>query len=196
MVKVRRPNKRMVVLAVSVIAGVAYFFLNTYEENMPTVQSPKHENEEADYYGEHIVFKQYSSNGRLQQSLTSEHTEHFPNAQISKFEAPLVQTTSKEGNIWQIVSRYGEVKDQDSLVTLTDDVEIQPLNAAKGEHILIETQLLHYHTEEQLATSDLPVKITGEHTVITGTGLSFLVPTEILKLNQQVKTHYVPLRQP
>lgn len=196
MAKVRRPKKRMVVLLVSVIAGLSYFFLDSYEEQLPSIQSPKHGDEEADYYGSNITFKQFDASGRLQQSLTSLNSEHFPQIGLSKFMQPMAQATNNEGEIWQIESDTGEIKDSENLVTFIDNVIVQPLNPKPGQNLRIETQRLDYQTQEQLATTNLAVKITGDHTIITGTGMSFWVPNETLKLQQQVNTLYVPPSKP
>lgn len=180
----------------SVICGVAYLYLSDYEETSVVTHSPKLGEEEADYYGEGVHYQRFTAEGKLHQALTSQNTEHYPEAQVSEFTLPVIQATNEEGKIWQIEALSGRMKDQENLVTFNQDVVIQPLNPDPGQHLLITTEQLHYHTKEQLATSDLPVKITSDDTIITGVGMSLLVPNEKLKLNQQVKTQYAPPSQP
>lgn len=194
--KSRRLRRRFVMLFVSVICGVVYLYLSDYEETSIPTQSPKLGEEEADYYGEGIFYKRFTEQGRLQQALTSKSSEHYPEAQVSEFTLPVIQSTNEEGKTWQIEALTGNMKDQDNLVTFSQNVIVQPLNPEPGQHLLITTELLHYHTKEQLATSELPVTITSDSSVVTGVGMSLLVPNENLKLNQQVKTQYAPPSQP
>lgn len=191
-----RLKKRFAVLFVSVLSGVAYLALDSYEQEAELIQSPKLGNEEADYYGEGIFYKHFNETGKLQQVLNSQTTEHYPEAQISEFTAPKVQATNKDNKTWQIEALTGVMKDKDNLVTFQHQVRIQPLNPKDGQQLLITTEQLQYHTKEQVATSDLPVKITGDNLTITSIGMSFQVSEEILTLKQQVKTHYAPPTQP
>lgn len=194
--KQRRPKKRFMVLLVSVISGVAYLLLDDYEEVIAPVQTPKLGAEEADYYGEGINYQRFTPQGKLQQALTSQSSQHFPSAAISEFSLPVVQATNEDNKTWQIESLTGTMKDHDNLVTFSQNVKIQPLNPDPGQYVLVTTEQLNYQTKEQLATSDQPVTITGETTIVTGIGMSFSVSTEILKLNHQVKTNYAPPSQP
>lgn len=196
MAKARRRSKRTAILVIGTVLGLGYFFFDPYEAPQESIQSPKHGEEEADYYGSNVTFKQYAPDGRLQQSLTSQSTEHFPLAQLSTFVAPIARAANAQGEIWQIQSDFGEIKDREERVTFQHNVQLQPLNPAPQQHLLLETELLHYHTEKQLASSDQAVKITSNNTIITGIGFEFLVANELLTIKQQVKTHHVPPSQP
>lgn len=189
-------RKRSLFIFACVLGALGYFLIDSIEQPTITPSSPVLGDEEADYYGEGIIYRQYGTDGRLQQTLTSQSTEHFPAAQITQFTQPFIITTNDNNKSWQIQSATGSLFDKEQLVKLVGEVEIQPLNPEPGRELLLRTDLLRYYTKTQLAETERPVEITNPRSYITAVGMELSVPDEVLKLNQQVKTRHVSPSHP
>lgn len=185
-------KKRFVFLAATVSLGAGYFVFEYVEEN-PVVFTPTVVgDEEADYYGEQLNHRQFSAEGILVQQLSAKQSEHFPLSAVTHFIEPHIIVTSDSGERWQIDAKLGKTQDEKHLVTLSKQVEIQPVNSLPNEDLLVETEVLHYHTDSQIAETQELVKITSTNAWINSRGMTLSIPAQTMELNHQVKTRYVP----
>ena len=185
-------KKRFLFFAATVSLGAGFFVFEYVEEN-PVVFDPVLEgNEEPDYYGENLNHRQFSAAGVLIQELSAEKSKHYPLAAVTHFTVPHIVVTSDGGDRWQIDAQKGKTEDSKNLVTLSKQVKIRPINPKPEEDLLVETEVLHYHTDSQIAETREPVKITSPSALINSTGMSLNIPTQIMELNHQVNTRYVP----
>lgn len=185
-------KKRFLFFAATVSLGARYFIFEYVEEN-PTVFSPALEgDEEPDYYGENLNHRQFSAEGVLIQELSAKQSKHYPVAAVTHFSQPHIVVTSDSGDRWQIDAQQGKTEDAKHLVTLSQQVEIQPINPQPEENLLVETEILHYHTDSQIAETQEPVKITSPNAWINSQGMSLNIPTQTMELTHQVNTRYVP----
>lgn len=185
-------KKRVVFIAATLSLSAGYFLFEYVDENPPVFTQSTASDEEPDYYGKQLSHRQYSATGVLNQEFTAEESEHFPVAAVTLFIQPHIIVTSEDGERWQIDSQLGKSQDAKQLVTLSQQVEIKPIDPRPNESLLVETEVLHYHTDSQIAETDEPVKITSSDALINSTGMSLSIPTQILELNHQVNTRYVP----
>lgn len=185
-------KKRVLFIAATVSLSAGYFLFEYVDENPPVFNQASTGDEEPDYYGKQLSHRQYSATGVLNQEFSAVESEHFPVAAITHFVQPHIIVTSEDGERWQIDAKLGKSQDVKQLVTLSKQVEIKPLDPRPNEHLLVETEVLHYHTDSQIAETDQPVKITSSDALINSTGMSLIIPTQILELNHQVNTRYVP----
>lgn len=185
-------KKRVFFIAATVSLGAGYFLFEYVDENPPVFNQIALSDEEPDYYGKQLSHRQYSSTGTLSQEFSAAASEHFPLAAITHFVKPHIIVTSEDGQRWQIDSKLGQSQDIKHLVTLSQQVEVRPLAPQANEDLLVETDVLHYHTDSQIAETEKPVKITRANALINSKGMSLSIPTQILTLNHQVNTRYVP----
>ena len=83
-------------------------------------------------------------------------------------------------------------KDSKTTVSLSNTVEIRPIDPRPNEDILVKTDLLHYNTNTQIAETDKLVKITSTNAAINAQGMLLSIPEQTMNLIHQVNTRYVP----
>ncbi|MFY9179377.1 MAG: LPS export ABC transporter periplasmic protein LptC [Venatoribacter sp.] len=189
-------RKRVLVSFASIVVGLGFAWFDQYQP-APDRSSPEYtENEEPDYYGDGLQHREYDAKGRVQQSFTAKRSEHYPNLAITHFFMPHIITTTDEGKQWQIDALKGHSKDKDKLLTLIDQVTAKPLNVAPSDELLIESPLMLYHSDTQIAETDQPVQITSPNGRINAIGMQLNVSEQILDLHKQVKTRYAPPPNP
>lgn len=189
-------SKRILVIFASVLVGLSFTVLDQYQPE-PDRNLPEYiESEEPDYYGDGLRHREYNTKGQLQKSFSAEHSEHFPNLAITHFSMPHIITTTDEGKLWEISALKGHNKDKDNLITLIGQVAAQPLNVPPDEELLIESSLLLYYSDAQIAKTDKPVQITSPNGRINAVGMRLNVQEQILDLHKQVRTRYAPPPNP
>lgn len=185
-------KKRFLFLMATLSLGAGYFLFEFVEEN-PVVFPPVLEGkEEPDYYGEGLTHRHFSAEGVLVQELSAQQSKHYPIAAMTEFTFPHLVVTSNTGQRWQINAKQGNTEDAENLVTLSKQVKVRPIDVQPEQELLVETEIMHYQTNTKIAQTDAPVSITSPSSRINSVGMSLNIPTQIMELNNQVNTHYVP----
>lgn len=185
-------KKRFLFFAATVSLGAGYFLFEYVEENPPIAVPTLDDKEEADYYGYQLKHRQFSKEGVLSQELSATDSKHFPLSDSTLFSEPQIVVTSENGEQWQIDAIEGQQDDKQQRVTLSKEVEIRPIDPRPNEDILIETDLLHYNTNTQIAETSELVTITSTNAAINAQGMLLSIPEQTMNLIHQVNTRYVP----
>lgn len=185
-------KKRFLFFAATVSLGAGYFLFEYVEENPPIAVPTLDDKEEADYYGFQLKHRQFSKEGVLSQELSATDSKHFPLSDSTLFSEPQIMVTSDNGEQWQIDALQGQQDDRKQRVTLSNTVEIRPIDPRPNEDILVKTDLLHYNTNTQIAETDKLVKITSTNAAINAQGMLLSIPEQTMNLIHQVNTRYVP----
>jgi len=75
-----------------------------------------------DYYSENFKLQQFNEQGVMQSVINTDRLLHYPDQQQAFLESPEITLYGTEGDIWKITSVTGSITDNNSNVTLTDDV--------------------------------------------------------------------------
>jgi lipopolysaccharide export system protein LptC len=91
-----------------------------------------------------------------------------------------------------VTANEGVLKGDSQALNLSGNIIIKPQDAA--DPWTVKTSTLTYYIDQQLATSDVLVTITGENTVMRGTGMIFDATRQRLELKTGVRTYYEPAK--
>lgn len=182
-------RKRYLLLLITAALGLALLAVDRYTRD---IVSPGVEQQvkEPDYYGDVLISRRYDLKGKLADTFYAETSKHFPDGDLTIFKAPRVLITTQEK--WVVTADEGVLKGNNQALMLSGNIKIKPLDAT--DRWTMDTQSLTYFIDQQLATSDALVTITGENTVMRGTGMTFDAARQRLELKTGVRTEYEPAK--
>jgi LPS export ABC transporter protein LptC len=182
-------RKRYLLLLVTAGLGFALLAVDRYTRE---IVSPGVEQQvkEPDYYGDVLISRRYSDTGKLADTFDAATSQHYPDGDLTIFSEPRVLITSNDK--WVVTANEGVLKGDSQALNLSGNIIIKPQDAA--DPWTVKTSTLTYYIDQQLATSDVLVTITGENTVMRGTGMIFDATRQRLELKTGVRTYYEPAK--
>lgn len=181
-------RKRYLFLVLAFTFGLALHMVEQYTSTIASNTTPETDIEEAEYYGEQLIHRQYDESGKLQQTLTARESRYYPETGVTHFTAPaLTSQDQQEG--WQIDAKKGHLSDQSTHLYLEDNVRISSLGDA-DDFLLLETDQLNFHSGQGNATTDAPVTIRSQQGTTRAQGLSMNIDDQRLILKSDVRTRY------
>lgn len=180
-------RKRYLFLVVAFTFGMVLHMVEQYTTGVSNEFSEVTQ-EEAEYYGERLIHRQYGDNGLLQQTMTAQESEYFSERGLTLFTQPAIVGQNVDGN-WQINAAQGEVSDHSSQLALSGNVTIQSI-ARDPDFLIVETSELTYHPERGEARSSQPVTLRTRWGVTKASGFSMDTSSQRLTLQSNVRTHY------
>lgn len=181
-------RKRYLFLVLVFTFGLALHMVEQYTSTIASSTTPETETEEAEYYGEQLIHRQYDEKGQLQQTLTAKESHYYASAGITHFVAPALTSQDKQEG-WQIDARKGHLSDNSTHLYLEENVRISSLGDA-SDLLLLETDRLNYHSGQGEATTDAAVTIRSEQGTTHAKGLSMNIDNQRLILKSDVRTRY------
>ncbi len=186
-------RKRYWFLLSTVLIGIVFLLVERYSHQASHTLIADDENE-AEFYGEQLVSRQYNPEGRLQHTIVAAHSANYPNRQLTEFTLPVITTADGEGQRWRIRSERGHLNDESQHLHFNDLVELRSLD--DDDPLQMTTDFMRYHIEPQHADTDHPVRMQRRDSVTTSVGLHLDIPQQLLQLHSEVTTHHVPVSQP
>lgn len=180
-------RKRYLFLVIAVTFGLALHMVERYTTGI-TSPLPETDAKEADYYGEKLIHRQYSNNGKLQQTLMATESHYYPDSGLTHFSSPALVSQNDTGG-WQINAAKGRLSDNSTQLYLEDDVRIQSVTG-EPDFLLLETSRLTYHADRGQATTNDPVTIRSRRGTTHATGISLDTFSQRLTLKSDVRTRY------
>ena len=143
-----------------------------------------------DYYSETLKFQQFNEKGVLQSVINTDRLLHYPDQQQAFLESPEIILYGTEGDTWEVTSGKGSIADNNSKMTLTEDVLLRLLNKAKQQKVVIKTDSLNYNVSEQTLWTDSDVFAETKQGSFNAKGLKILIKSEHIFLKEKVRIHY------
>lgn len=154
------------------------------EEHRVVVRDPHF----VDIYAKNFIMQSMDENGRPFYTLTADSMEHFNDTGDSKITEPVFDI-NRNGDAWVISARRGIIDDDNTWVTLRDDVVMEQKNT--DNPVLLKTSKLRYNTRTQVADSDKRVDITQGELSLRSNGMIYNNLTGKLELLAGVNGIYV-----
>lgn len=126
--------------------------------------------------------------GQPDYTLTADLMEHFNDTGESEITTPVFNINRNE-NAWVISARSGIIDNENTWITLYDNVVMLQKNSAAP--VTLKTSKLRFNTKTQVADSDKPVDITQGALSLKSNGLKFNNITGNLELLAGVNGTYV-----
>lgn len=182
-------RKRYLLLLVTVALGFALLAVDRYTRE---IVSPGIEQQikEPDYYGDVLISRRYNEAGKLADTFYAATSKHYPEGDLTVFSEPRVLVTSNDK--WVVTADEGVLQGDSQALKLSGNIIIKPQDAA--DPWVVTTNTLTYFIDKQFATSDDLVTMTGDNTVMHGTGMNFDAARQRLELKTGVRTYYEPAK--
>jgi LPS export ABC transporter protein LptC len=155
----------LVTLIVIALIGI-WSVLQTPDEAPVVAEDPHF----VDAYAKDFTMISTNKNGQPYYTLTAELMEHFNDTGESEVTQP-VFNINREDDAWIISARRGKIDDDNTWVTLNDDVVMLQKNS--DNPLQLKTSKMRFNTKTQIAHSDKKVNITQGALSLKSNGMVF-----------------------
>jgi len=135
-----------------------------------------------------LVSRRFGTDGELMDTFYAASSVHYPQADSTVFKEP--QLLVNQGNRWLMRADEGVMSGKKDTLRLSGSIILRPQENTSPWQMT--TERLIYNLQSRLATSDDLVTITGENSIMSGTGMLFDADRQRLELTSGVRTRYVP----
>ena len=170
------------------LAGVALMvlYLTLYwDSNPPMSLLANSDKNRIDLYAEQVHGVKYDGDGKLVQTLWAQKLEHFPARNESVLTAPVLQSLSDDGKLWNTTADTGTLIGDDEIRLQTNVVIVD-----REKTMRFESEKLNYFSDKQEATTDVAVKLRRMADVTTAIGMRANLNTNRIELLRNVDSHY------
>ena len=150
-----------------------------------------------DYYVDGLTAISLDASGRTKHTLIAQKMTHYPDDDTTLLVAPKYVTNITAGSTVTVTARDALLSADGENIYFKNEVRVVRAPAAGKSELVLETNYLHLIPDENIATTDQPVRITDGNAVVTASGLELNSETRILNLRGRVKGVYTqPSRAP
>ena len=178
-------KKQFTLLTLVIIAFIGIWGVMEAPEEQPVVTRDPHY---VDIYAKDFTMQSMDEDGRPYYTLTAELMERFNDTGDSEITEP-VFNIDRNGDAWTISARRGTIDDDNTWVTLNDDVVMRQKDT--DNPLLLKTSKLRYNTKTQIADSNKRVDITQGELSLNSNGMVYNNITGNLELLAGVNGIYV-----
>ncbi len=143
----------------------------------------------SDYYMEGVSSLHFDRDGALTHELHAPRIEHDPKLSQIRMNAPRVMVHNAEGEPWQMSANSAIGDDDQSLFTLSGDVQLKHGHGFTPNMTMTTTEL-QLDLKNDKAHTEHMVHFVGPHGDIVGRGLDADLNAQVLHLLHEVKGRY------
>lgn len=187
-------RKRILLLFIAAVVGLGLLWIEDY-----TTQKTQENIDSAsvlpDYYGEGLRNRSYTEEGVFERRFIAQKSVHYPIQKLTEFDDPELHSVADNGDIWLLKSLLGFHYEVTKILLLQQDVLVTPLSEHLGDEAIqtsIRTSELTLYTEEKLAKTDKPVKVTSIDGQIDAIGMIIKLDQQKIEFLSEVKARYAP----
>ncbi|MBL4796254.1 MAG: LPS export ABC transporter periplasmic protein LptC [Oleispira sp.] len=187
-------RKRFLLLFIAAAVGIGLLWIEDYT-TQKTQDNINSASVLPDYYGEGLRNRSYTKEGLFERQFIASHSIHYPSKKLTEFNDPEVHSVADNGDIWVMKSLLGFHYEDLKTLLLQQDVLITPLAELNSNDPLqtsIRTSELTLYTEQKLAKTDKPVKVTSADGHIDAVGMIIKLDQQKIEFLSQVKARYAP----
>jgi lipopolysaccharide export system protein LptC len=154
----------VVALIVVIFAAITVGWVYQSRSKLATVGPELEIPTDIDYFLGELKYQIINKTGSLDYQLNSPYLEHFPRDDISLIRQPVIDVYRETGD-WNIQAQKGELKHQQNLLLLSDDVVVKRLGA---NALQISAESMLFEPDRDLITSDKRVVIESGNSRVSG----------------------------
>jgi lipopolysaccharide export system protein LptC len=117
---------------------------------------------------------------------------HYPDDDSTALEAPRLTLLAEDSTPLLATAESGSISSKGDELSLQGGVEVLRGAAQEQDQLNLKTESLHIIPDQDLARSDMAVKLTEANTTVNAIGLELNNKTRTIKLLSRVKSEYVP----
>ena len=163
-------NRRQLILFAGLIASVVLsWWLHEKQDSFRdrygiSQQGP-------DLFIRNMDLKVTGDDGKTRYRVMAEHMDHYPHADHSELERPVLEVFSQERMTWRINSERGKVADSGDTIWLLGEVDIRRIVEPGTRPLNISTRDVLVKPETETAETDQAAVITSNQSVVESVGL-------------------------
>ena len=174
------------VLLLAALAATTYYLAQTASH--PTGDaSARRKLHEPDYFVEDFQLTRLNPRGEPVFRLTAKRLDHYPDDDTLDFVEPVLVSLDATKPLVTIRSDRGTATTGGVETHLYDNVVLTRAATAKSPPMKVESDYLLLLTEQDIARTDKPVRITYGDSVLDGVGMEFNNDTRQIELYSQVR---------
>lgn len=178
----------------SLAAGTWYLAEMASRQGQAAVGGPPRH--EADYFVEQFALTRLNARGEPVFRLSAERLNHFPDDDTNEFWRPTMISLDPSSPLVTLRAERGVSTTQGLETHLHDAVVLTRGATAERPEMRVETDYVLLISEEDVARTDKPVRITSGTSVLTGVGMEFNNGTRRLELKSRVQGTWAPTPDP
>lgn len=180
------------VLLLAILAGLTYWL--NIQVQLPSSSGDASKRHDPDYYLDNFTGTRLGPDGKVRQTLSATHLEHFPDDNTIHLQRPTFVATDPEKPPMRISAQRGMVTASGNDAYFYGDVHAvrdAPSDPQQGGGaITLVTEYLHVVPDKDLAETDRPVTITEPRAIIHAVGMQLNSKTRVMKLSSQVRGQF------
>lgn len=140
-----------------------------------------------DAYATEVIMYYTDKTGALYSQLNTPLVVHYPIDNSLSLTTPLFTFFLKNKELWLLSSRYGKLRENQTLLQLWDHVKLEQQGPNVKAGSTLTTSNLTIHLQEKTAETSAPVTITQPDQEIHAIGLHANLATKTIQLLSQVQ---------
>ena len=143
-----------------------------------------------DYIVDGLAAVSLDANGLTKHTLFAQKMTHYPDDDTTHLVGPKFVTNTEAYSTVTVTARDAVVSVDGENIYFNNEVRIVRAPYAGQSELVLETNYLHLIPDDNIATTDQPVRISDANGVVTASGLELNSETRILNLRGRVKGIY------
>lgn len=180
----------MSVLLLVVLAGVTWYLAHVAGD-LGAGGGSRAAVHEPDYFVERFALTRLNARGEPIYKMSADRMEHFPDDDSSEFARPHLVSLDPAKPLVTVRAERGRATSEGIETHLYDDVLMTRAPFDDNPALSIETDYVLLLSEEDIARTDRPVRITSGASTLTGVGMEFNNGLRRLDVQSQVKGTWV-----
>jgi lipopolysaccharide export system protein LptC len=145
-----------------------------------------------DYIVDNFSFVRMSETGKPRYVISGERLTHRPVDNTSEIDKPVVQALSAEHPHMTMTADHAHVNQEQNQIDLTGNVEIHRPAAGASQPMHISTQALTLLTDDEIARTDKPIRMTLGSATVDAVGMVANNATQQIQLGGRGHATYPP----
>lgn len=176
------------ILSIALLAGLAGFSyylaeLSARIDRRPAARGLSHE---PDYFVEGLAVTRTNASGAPTFRMSAARLEHFPDDDSTEFRRPVLVSLDPAKPLVTLRAERGRTTGAGQRTDLHDSVVLTRAGQPGQPDLRIETEEVTLLPEQDLARTDLPVRIVHGDSSLTGEGMEFDNAARTLKVRSKV----------
>jgi lipopolysaccharide export system protein LptC len=181
-------------LAVLIALALASFWVLQIMRNNGDAERPPIPDQKADYYVDNFVYVKMSLDGTARYSITGTKMEHYPYNDSFKVQSPFIRSLDAAKPPMLLRSDRAMIEDDNSKIHMVGNAFAQRDPVGKSQKLTINSEYLLLLPDDDVVTSDKPVKIMLGESVLNGVGMR--ASNAELKLELHDRVHGIYYAKP
>jgi lipopolysaccharide export system protein LptC len=165
------------------------FWLDRIVQPQPLI-SDRPQRHDPDFIIDGLFAVSMDAKGRARHTLFAQKMTHFPDDDTTLLVDPKFVIDPEAFSTVTVTARDALVSADGENIYFNNDVRVVRAPYAAQSELVLETNYLHVIPDDNIATTDQPVRINDANTVVTASGLELNSETRILNLRGRVRVIY------